>query len=408
MSKKQTDIIISGAGAAGLTLAVLLAKAGLSVALIEPADRDFLNDDSMSGRSVALMNGSINILKAAGVWDTLEPLSNPLKTMTLMDVSREGVDPVVEPFEACDIGEEQYGFNIPNNALRAALFKAAEANENITLYLGHALTDYLTDGAFVDVTMNNEAEIKGRILIGADGRSSKVRELAGIECDIKHYEQSAVTCVINHSKAHNDTSTEFHRPHGPLALVPLRGNQSCIVWVNETTRAAEIMVMEPAAFEQALQEESHDVLGAVTLASEPQCWPLSSLRAKCLTAPRVAIMAEAAHVMSPITAQGLNLSLRDVAALAEEIVDAARVGADIGGGVVLSAYEKRRKLDVDSRVFGVDRMMRVVSNDIEAVKGLRHAGLKALGGVPPLKRFAMRVGLAPAVDAGRLSRGEVL
>lgn len=406
MAPKQTDIIVSGAGAAGLTLAVLLARAGLRVAVIDPADKKVLSDATLTGRTVALMNSSLNILKATGVWPALTNISNPLKTMTIIDVSRSA--PVEEAFEASELGEEQYGFNIPNNALRAELYKAAAAEKNITLYLGRKLADYSVQGGRVHVTLDDEQTLSASMLVGADGRNSKVREIAGIGAQQKAYGQSAITCIINHSKSHNDTSTEFHRPQGPLALVPLPGNQSSIVWVNKTERADELVKLSKSDFEQALQEEARDLLGGITVAVEPQSWPLGSIKAKSLIAERVALIAEAAHVMSPITAQGLNLSLRDVAGLAETIIDAARAGQDIGSGITLTTYEKRRRFDVETRAFGVDHMMRIVSNDIEAVKGLRHAGLKTLSYAPPLKRFAMRVGLAPAIDEGRLAKGEVL
>ncbi len=408
MGHKQTDIVISGAGAAGLALGVLLAKGGLSVAIIDPTHEDVFSNDALSGRSVALMNASLNILRATGVWEGLKAQANPLSCMKIIDISRPRAGILEESFEARDIGEEQYGFNIPNNALRVALFKAARAKKNIQFYLSDKLSDYKIEGHSVCVTLQNGHLIKSQLLVGADGRNSKVREIAGIAHETHSYDQSAITCVINHSNPHLDTSTEFHRPQGPLALVPLPGHQSCIVWVNSTERADVLLQLKPQEFTQALQEETHDVLGGITLETNPESWPLSSLKAKALTAERVALVAEAAHVMSPITAQGLNLSLRDVAALAETLIDAARLGQDIGGKVVLDAYEKRRRFDIETRVFGVDRMNRIVSNDIEAIKGLRHAGLKVLGHVAPLKRFAMRVGLAPAVDEGRLAKGEAL
>lgn len=410
MAAKQTefqaDIIISGAGVAGLTLAVLLGRAGLTVSLIDPADKKVLSNDALSGRTVALMNSSLNILKATGAWPALVNRSNPLKTMTIIDVSR--AKPIEEAFEAHELNEEQYGFNIPNNALRAELFRTASAEKNITLYLGRKLADYSIDGSRAVVTLDNGKTLTSPLLVGADGRNSTVREIAGIKAETKSYKQSAITCVINHSKSHNDTSTEFHRPQGPLALVPLPGNQSSVVWVNKTERADELVKLSKSNFEEALQREARDILGGITLAIEPQSWPLSSIKAKALTAERVALIAEAAHVMSPITAQGLNLSLRDVAGLAETIIDAARVGQDIGSAVTLKTYEKRRRVDVGTRAFGVDHMMRIVSNDVEAIKGLRHVGLKTLSYAPPLKRFAMRVGLAPAIDEGRLAKGEQL
>ena len=408
MTAKQCDIIISGAGVAGLTLSVLLGRAGLRVALIDPADEKALSDDAVNGRTVALMNASLNILRGTGAWPKLEEVATPLKIMQIIDVSRAKGEPVSEAFDASDIDKEQYGFNIPNNALRAALFDAAKNEKNISLYLEQALSTYSIKGQKVVAETSTGQIIESQLLCGADGRNSTVREIAGIGVEKKHYEQSAITCVINHSKAHNDTSTEFHRAQGPLALVPMPGNQSSIVWVNKTERSDDLIKLKKQDFEQALQEEMQEILGAINLEVNPASWPLCSIKAKALTAPRVALVAEAAHVMSPITAQGLNLSLRDVAALAEIVVDAARVGQDFGTKATLDSYAKRRRFDIETRVFGVDQMNRIVSNDIEAVKGLRHAGLKTLSNVPPLKRLAMRVGLAPAIDAGRLARGETL
>ncbi len=406
MREKQTDIIISGAGSAGLTLGILLARAGLGVAIIDPATQKALSDKALSGRTVAMMNSSLNILKAAGVWPGLKDIANPLKTMTLIDISK-GI-PIEEAFDAQDIGEEQFGYNIPNNTLRAALFETANAENNITFYLESKLESYEVHGHQVHVKRDNNTIINANLLVGADGRNSKTREIAGIGIKKRHYNQSAVTFIINHSKSHNDISTEFHRSDGPLAIVPLPANQSAIVWVNKNDRCEELLSLAKAHLAEELQNEISDIIGGITLETEPECWPLCAIKAETLTAERVALIAEAAHVMSPITAQGLNLSLRDVAGLAEVIIDAARVGQDIGASTVLNAYEKRRRIDIETRAFGVDSMMRVVSHDLDAVKSLRRSGLKALSYAPPLKRFAMRIGLAPALDAGRLARGEAL
>ena len=181
-----------------------------------------------------------------------------------------------------------------------------------------------------------------------------------------------------------------------------------VVWIEPGARADEFMRLKKNEFTQALQEQTKDILGAIQLESNPECWPLKTLKAKSLTAPRAVLMAEAAHVISPITAQGLNLSLRDVAALAETLVDAARAGLDIGSASVLHRYERRRRVDINTRVFGVDGMNKIVSNDANAVKGLRRAVLKTLDHAGPLKKMAMRAGLAPEIDAGRLAKGQKL
>ncbi|MEM7650655.1 MAG: FAD-dependent monooxygenase [Pseudomonadota bacterium] len=407
MSAKQTDIIISGAGAAGLTLAVLLGQAGLRVTIADPQKPPSIKDIEPSGRTVALLESSLNILKNTGVWDDLKAVSNPLEMMRIFDDSDASKDPIEIDFPASDIGLAQFGYNIPNAHLRAALFARIKKLKSVT-FIQDAFSSFNIEKNDIKVEFASKKSIAGKVLIGADGRNSPVREFANIGTDVKKYDQSAITCLINHSRAHNNVSTEFHRTNGPMALVPLPGNQSSVVWVESQEKAEALLKLKKQEFTQALQDKTHNVLGGITLEVGPEAWPLCSIKAKSLSAPRVALVAEAAHVMSPITAQGLNLSLRDVAALAEEIVGAARLGLDIGSSGVLSAYAKRRNLDIETRVFGVDTMNRVVSTNALGLKRLRRAGLKSLDTLLPLKTLAMQIGLAPQLDQGRLARGEKL
>lgn len=406
MAQKQTDIVIIGGGVAGLCLAILLGQIGLGVDVVEPAPPPVLDKTARTGRSVALMESSLNILRATGIWDALAPFSNPLQIMRIIDDSVASRPKIDLQFPAHEIGLEQFGFNIPNAILRAALFEKTSSIANITILNDH-FASYEADDFGVTVTTGND-QIHAKLLIGADGRNSPVRKAAGIHASIHDYNQSAMTCVIRHSLDHHNTSTEFHRPAGPLALVPLPENYSSIVWVETREKAENIIRLKKQDFEQRLQEEMLGVLGEIAIETGPECWPLSTVKAKALTAPRLALLAEAAHVMSPITAQGLNLSLRDVAALAESIADAARLGLDIGAETTLRTYEKRRRMDIDTRVMGVDGMNRIVSTDWPALKNLRRAGLKTVGNVPPVKTLAMHFGLAPQIDAGRLVKGEAL
>lgn len=408
MALRQTDIAIIGGGIAGLTLAALLGEAGVSVDLVEPFPPDAANKTKPSGRTVALMENSLNIIKATGVWDKIADHAAPLKVMRIIDDSIPGRGTHHSEFPANEIGQDQFGFNIPNALLRAALFEMVKKLKTVKLHTPNSLEQLHTDSSAVTCTLDNGKQINARLLVGADGRGSKTRELCGIDTKQQRYDQSAITCLINHSKSHDNVSTEFHRPGGPLALVPLPGNQSSIVWVEKTPRAEEIIKLKKQDFTQALQDAMNNILGGITLEAGPEMWPLGSLKADTLTAARIALMAEAAHVMSPITAQGLNLSLRDVAALAETIVDTMRLGLDPGSQSALRQYEKRRALDIKTRVFGVDGMNKIVSNNIPAVKGLRRAGFKALEALPPLRRFAMEQALAPPIDRSRLAKGEKL
>lgn len=411
MTKKKTihtEILISGGGAAGLTLALLLGKAGIACSVIDPFPPKALNDTVLSGRTVALMQSSLNILSAADLKGFGSEYGAALEVMRLHDDSMEGQAPIISDFEATQIGMDAYGYNIPNDHLRAALFEAAQEAENITLLTPEKLHDYRIENHAVHARLESGQVIQARLLIGADGRNSIVRSIAGIQTRRHEYGRNAITFVINHSKSHQNIATEFHRTTGPLALVPLPGNQSSVVWVETAERADDLLRMKKHEFEALFQDATKDVLGAITLETNPESWPLCAIHAKSLTASHMALVAEAAHVMSPITAQGLNLSLRDVAALAETLVDGARLGQDFADPQLLGRYENRRRLDMNSRVYGVDSMMRLVSVEHPALKGLRRAGLRIVGGIAPLKSFAMEQGLAPPVDQGRLAKGEAL
>lgn len=403
---RNPDLVIAGGGLAGLALAAILGRAGMRLDVIDPAPAPPpLKSLKPSGRTVALMESSLNILRAAGLADIIEDYGCALETMRIIDDSRAGDEPLTRDFEAREIGLERFGANIPNNILRAALFEAAGGAKSVTFHTGRTVEDYLARDQDMLVRLDDGAEISTRLLAGADGRESAVRSLSGIETRRVSYGQSAITCVINHSRSHNNTATEFHRPGGPMAFVPMQGNQSSIVWIEPTAQAEALIALPRDAFEQALQTRSANILGGITLETPPECWPLISLRAKALQAPRAVILAEAAHVMSPITAQGLNLSLRDVAALAETVVDALRLGLDPGSSTVIKRFENRRTPDVLSRVAWVDLLNRIVSDAREPVKDLRRAGLKAVSRFTPLRRAAMKYGLAPAVDEGRLVQG---
>ncbi|MBX2834359.1 MAG: FAD-dependent monooxygenase [Micavibrio sp.] len=401
----QIDIIISGGGIAGTTLALLLAQSDFDVALIEPFPP---KQPGQSARTVALMQSSLNVINACdGIWAEIADLATPMEKMRLIDISRPVKEPVISEFAASDIDMNAFGYNIPNDHLRFSLFEKAKTHKRVTLF-ADALESYELSSSHIKVRLADGKVIDGRLIIGADGRGSKVREIADIKAKKKPYDQIAITCLINHNRSHENTSTEFHKSGGPLALVPLIGNQSSVVWVENKERAEEIIRLPKSEVEEMLMEKSQNILGAITLEGGLESWPLCTIKAEKLTAPRCALIAEAAHVMSPITAQGLNLSLRDVAALAEILVDHARLGLDIGSASVLQKYEALRFHDVGSRIFGVDGMNKLVSSDRKGVKELRRLGLKAIDNLPLLKNYAMQIGLAPQKDLSRLGKGGVL
>lgn len=399
---KSCDLLVCGGGVPGLTLALLLGDAGLRVTVIDPnPPRDDLRDIRPDGRTAALMAGSVNILKATGAWDACAKHGAALRTLRIVEGDSR-VD-----FHAGDIGLPCFGVNIANTVLRAGLAARMRNHKNIDFH-PTAIAAFKADDFGTTATLKNGATLRVRLIVGADGRNAATRALAGIGVREIPYGQRAITCLIAHTKPHEGISTEFHRPGGPFTLVPMPGNLSSVVWVEYESDAEQFMTMRRADFEKAIQDRTENALGRITLETSPEGWPLKGLRADDLTAPRLALMAEAAHVVHPLGAQGLNLSLRDAAALAEEITDAARRGQDIGARAVLDRYRFRRRADIMTRSFGTDSLTRMVSNDIGLLRGLRQAGLKTIETLEPLRRFAMHEGVTPGYDDSRLSRGEPL
>lgn len=398
------DIVITGAGPAGLALSALLGLAGFQVILID-AEKPAPISDIPSGRTAALLNSSLNVLRATGVWDDLQDKSTPLKVMKIIDDSHGGKDMIPVEFKATDIGEPQFGFNIPNVFLKSALTEKIKAIKAIRHLTSCRLQTYQVTGGKILAETEDGLRIHAFLIIGTDGRNSIVRSIAGIEAKKHDYEQMAMTCLISHTKPHNFTSTEFHRSGGPFTLVPMPGNQSSVVWVEKTEDAKQYLAMKKQDFEHAIQDRSRGLIGTITLTSSPESWPLMLLSSTKLTGERSALAAEAAHVLSPIGAQGLNLSLRDVATLAETITDAARMGEDIGSPLVLDRYERRRRTDIKSRVIGIDGLNRAVATDGLFLNDLRRMGLKGFNKIPALKSLVMQQGLAPAMDEGRLLSG---
>jgi 2-octaprenyl-6-methoxyphenol hydroxylase len=406
--QENADIIIAGGGAAGLCLAALLGRAGLKVALIEKRDFGGMDKAPQGGRTIALMNASLNIIKAAGAWEGCAEDSAPLECMRIIDNSAPDSPDIPVDFDACDIGLAHYGYNVPALSLSRALLASVRAMPCVQLYSPAVLTDYEAGPCGVTAMLEDGRKLHAPLIVGADGAESHVRTLAGIGCKRVNYGQSALTFLINHSLPHGNTSTEFHKPGGPLALVPLPGHKSAVVWVEAAAEAEKLLSLPETGLLDVLDKKTQSLLGGMTLETRPESWPLRSVRAEKLTAPRAALIAEAAHVMSPITAQGLNLSLRDVAALAETIMDARRTGLDTGSAAILTRYERRRQADIKTRVFGVHTLNTLVRSDIAPVKRLRRRTLGIIDALSPLKTAAMRQGLAPAADLGRLARGEVL
>lgn len=381
---KTRDVIISGGGIPGLILGCLLGQAGFDVAVIEPSPLLAPEKIKPSARTAALMNDSLAILDQAGVWQHIKNSATDLRTMSIIDHG------VRADFSAAEIGQTRFGCNIVNAPLQA--YAAQKFREVGDIYQS-SLQTYCIENDRVSATLENSDTLTASLLIGADGRNSRVRHIAGITVRDHDYEQMAITALFDHTLPHNFISTEFHRPGGPFTLVPMPGNSSSLVWLEPTARAEELLKLSKRDFEQQLQDMSEGLLGELTLSSTPTAWPLRMMKAHDVTGERIVLIAEAAHVISPIGAQGMNLSLRDVKALTDILIHARDSGLDFGSAATLDKYARARAADTNFRVTGTHALNQLVASDNPVIASLRRAGLQAVSSFSPLRRLAIQKGL---------------
>lgn len=399
-SDQTTDVIVAGGGPAGLSAGLALADAGLSVTIVDP-----LGDPHNDRRTSALMVASGDMLSELGVWDVCGQYSAPLERMRIIDdTGRLFRAPSVE-FSAAEIGEPAFGWNIPNADLVAALRQRIAETGTVRLVESTVASVALGDED-AEVVLETGEALSARLLVAADGRNSLCRAAAGIQVNDWSYDQAAIVVTLRHTRPHGNVSTEFHRTSGPFTLVPLPGNRSSLVWVETRKMADALSSFDDAALASEIEQLSHRVLGRVEIDGPRGLYPLSGLVARRYAGNRVALVGEAAHVVPPIGAQGLNLGLRDAASIAEIAEDAFQAGQDPGGPAACAAYDTARRVDVVSRTGAIDLLNRTLLADFLPAQMLRSAGLAALGAVGPLRRVAMREGVAPTYRLPRLMRRE--
>lgn len=398
MERQSVEVAVVGGGPAGLTAAIALASAGVETALISkaaPADN----------RTTALLSGSVAALEALGVWPLCGAQSAPLTAIRLIDDTARLLRAPEVMFEAAEIGLEAFGHNIENRHLIAALDRRAAALPRLRR-IEAAVTAIEPDENGVTIRLNDTA-LTARLAVGADGRNSLCRAAAGIATTRHEYPQAALTLNLGHARAHNGISTEFHTASGPFTLVPLPGLRSSLVCVVEPAEAEHLGALDAAALSAEIERRAHSILGKVSVEDGRGFFPLAIETAECFAQNRVALAGEAAHVIPPIGAQGLNLGLRDAATIGELVVEARRDGAGIGSPELLARYDRMRRLDVGSRTMAVDVLNRSLLSDFLPVQGARGFGLYLLDRIAPLRRAVMREGVAPAAQP-RLMRGEAL
>lgn len=383
------DTVVIGGGPAGLAAAIALTEAGATTALL--ARRAPYADN----RTTALLGASVDMLERLDIWPRCRDKAAPLQVMRLVDDTGRLFRAPEVRFAAEEIGLDQFGFNIDNRTLLAALEQRASELSGLTR-LDDDARAVTPDADQVGIRTGQGQLLAARLVVGADGRQSLCREAAGIEVVRRGLKQAALTFNIAHSRPHRNISTEFHTPEGPCVFVPLPGGRCSVVWVASPGEAERLIALGDEELGEAVEQRSHSILGRVTVEPGRHKFPLSIEQPKQIAKNRIALVGESAHVVPPIGAQGLNMGLRDAADIAAVVGEAILAGDDPGSPQALGRYARARAGDVTSRTMVIDLANRSLLSDFLPMQAARAIGLHLIGSVGPLRRLAMREGLAPS------------
>lgn len=396
MTHDSTDILISGGGVAGLTAAAAFGAAGFSVICVDPAPP--VTSDTEAGadlRTTAFLQPSRALLDRAGLWDRLAPHAAPLQVMRIVDAGGERPEPrIVKDFDAGEISDQPFGWNLPNWLLRREMVARLDELPGVAFRPGVGFAGLVAREAEAIVRLSDGGEVSARLVIAADGRGSPVRTALGIPVRTTRYGQKALAFAVTHPIPHDNVSTEIHRSGGPFTLVPLPDRDgkpsSAVVWMETGPEAERLAALPVPDFEAAMTERSCGLLGPLTLVTRRPLWPMISQIAQRFDGPRCALVAEAAHVVPPIGAQGLNMSLADMRCLLD-LAEAER--GQLGAPGMLAAYNRRRWPEVQARVAGIDLLNRASMLAPRPLRDLRAGALNALYSLAPVRRGLMRAGL---------------
>mgnify|MGYP001277281226 CR=1 FL=1 len=401
------DVLVGGGGYVGLSLGVALKQAdpALSVAVVDMRPREAMAGDP---RASAIAAAASRMLDQLGVWADIAPHAQPMTEMIVTDSKlRDAVRPVFLTFDGEVEPGEPFAHMVPNGKMVAALANRAEAL-GVELIAPESVSDFAVGEADVAITLGSGKTRRARLLVAADGVRSRLRDLAGIQTVKWEYDQSGIVTTIRHERPHNGRAEEHFLPSGPFAILPLTGNRSSIVWTEAEADAADLMALPEDDFISELTQRAGDFMGALEVVGPRWSYPLSLQYTKTSTAPRLALAGDSAHGIHPIAGQGLNMGLRDVAALAEVLVDARRLGLDIGSTGVLQKYDRWRRFDNTTMLASTDGLNRLFSNDIAPLRIARDLGLAAVNRAGPLKKFLMRQAMGLTGTLPKLLKGEPL
>lgn len=392
----KTDILIAGGGIAGMSAAARLAADGHAIIIVDPAPADIGEGTDL--RTTAFLEPGIETLKKAGVWDAIKPTGAELRVMRIVDAGgTERTPRETADFDGAETTQGFFGWNVSNKAARVTLMAKLAELDNVEFRFSTTVTGF-TGTARAGVAQLSDGEtVEAKLVIAADGRNSSLREMAGIKHKRWAYDQSALVFVVTHDKPHDNISTEIHRTGGPLTLVPmpdLDGKPcSSVVWMVPNDRASDLNAMSDDALSAEITHDTMNLFGPLTVASPRAVWPMISQVPSRLISARLALIAESAHVVPPIGAQGLNMSLHDIETLAQLMAKAKFNNDDIGATTLLKSYERKQLPKTLARVGGIDLLNRASMFEPKTLRDLRYAGLSAINRIGPLRKLAIKVGV---------------
>jgi len=415
---RQTDVVIGGGGMVGATLALALAQGGLKVIVVDPVPPAAATDAKFDGRVSALSYSSQRMFEALGVWPKLSQDAQPIRDILVTDAPLGGApSPFSLHFDSDEIGRPM-GAIAENRHIRRCLFDAMDAEKNITLIAPAAMTGLEDEGGKIVASLSNGEKISASLAVAADGRESPMREEMGIGVIGWSYPQWGIVATVEHEKPHNGVAYEHFLPSGPFAILPMtpassseavgqkKANRSSLVWTEKDNVAPAMMKLPDDEFNAEIAKRFGDHLGLTKAAGPRWSYPLKFHMARAFVKSRFALCGDSAHGIHPIAGQGLNLGLKDAAALAETLLDTARLGLDIGTLDVLKRYERWRRFDSVTMGFTMDAFNRLFSNDIAPLRFARDLGLGIVDQIPPLRRLFMRTAGGDIGKLPRLLKGE--
>lgn len=404
---KNCDVIIGGGGMVGLSLAIALAKGGLDVVVADPVPQSAALDAKFDGRVCALSYASVRMFEALGIWEHLKNDAQPINDILVTDSKLGGQpSPFSLHFDAAEAHAAALGHIVENRHTRSGLFAVAGTLANLRLVSPAALTNLKSDAAGITASLANGETIRAKLAVAADGRESPMRELMGLSVISWSYAQWGIVATVAHDKPHNGVAYEHFLPAGPFAILPMTGNRSSLVWTETETLAPSMMQLADADFDAEIARRFGSHLGTTKAAGPRWSYPLKFHLARGYVKPRFALAGDSAHGIHPIAGQGFNLGLKDAAALSEIVLDAARLGLDIGALDTLQRYERWRRFDSLVMSFAMDGLNRLFSNDIAPLRVLRDVGLGLVDAVGPARRFFMRHAGGDVGKLPRLMKGE--